>query len=143
MMMRASHASHEKPGSPLLRLPRVIRHQIYRFVGMAPWDGSRYTFHLHGGDPRLKDHEWTALEPFPHWFHGLLLSCRDIYTEAAALLYSANQFVLHYTIRHYAQVGSLGPLLALTPTSAVVARHPQGCSQPGFLPPANSHPVGR
>jgi hypothetical protein len=29
-------------------------------------------------------------------FHGLLLTCRTIYAEASALLYSSNRFVIHY-----------------------------------------------
>lgn len=44
-------------------------------------------------------------------FTGILRSCRDLYTEVAALLYSANQFVMH--------VGkaSLEPLQTLSPTA--------------------------
>lgn len=45
-------------------------------------------------------------------FTGLLLSCRSLYAEVAALLYSANRFVMHYP--HHC---SLKPLRALTPTS--------------------------
>ncbi len=47
-------------------------------------------------------------------FRGLLLSCRAIYAEASALLFSANQFVIHY--RHGAQ-RSLQPLRNLTASS--------------------------
>ncbi|KAK4233745.1 hypothetical protein C8A03DRAFT_38528 [Achaetomium macrosporum] len=51
-------------------------------------------------------------------FHGLLLSCRDIHAETAALLYSANRFIIYY--RH---PGSLGPLHAMTePSLASLAR---------------------
>ncbi|KAK4236341.1 hypothetical protein C8A03DRAFT_45640 [Achaetomium macrosporum] len=42
---------------------------------------------------------------------GLLRSCRDLYTEAAALLYSTNQFIIH------ADKASLEPLQALSPTA--------------------------
>ncbi|KAH6854922.1 hypothetical protein B0I37DRAFT_395247 [Chaetomium sp. MPI-CAGE-AT-0009] len=45
-------------------------------------------------------------------FHGLLLCCRTIYAEAAALLYSTNRFFIYYS-----DPGSLKPLHALTPTS--------------------------
>ncbi|KAK4155744.1 hypothetical protein C8A00DRAFT_41672 [Chaetomidium leptoderma] len=77
----------KEPAPLLLRLPPLIRHGIYRFIN-TPLDLD---------------------QPSPDKFHGLLLSCRDIYAEAAALLYSANRFVLHYT-----DPGSLEPLLALT-----------------------------
>ncbi len=90
---------------PLLRLPSLVRHRIYRFAGLASWDGSPYTFDLHGGDPG-RQHVWM---PWPSAFRGLLLSCRAIYAEAAALLYSANRFVVHYT-----GAGTLAPLLSLT-----------------------------
>ncbi|KAL2185620.1 hypothetical protein L209DRAFT_691292 [Thermothelomyces heterothallicus CBS 203.75] len=53
---------------------------------------------------------WNEEQPGSIAFHGLLLSCSRIYKEAAALLYSANEFVLHYETP-----GSLQPLLALTP----------------------------
>ncbi len=47
-------------------------------------------------------------------FQSLLLSCRTIYGEASALLYSANRFVVHYS--HDAQQ-SLQPLRNLTASS--------------------------
>ncbi len=96
------------PPPPLLRLPPSIRQRIYRFVGLASWNGSPYIFNLQGPDPDSESF-WAEEEPSPSTFHGLLLSCRHIYAEAAALLYSTNRFVLHYTAP-----GSLKPLLALT-----------------------------
>jgi hypothetical protein len=53
--------------------------------------------------------------PDPIDFHSLLISCRTIYTEAAALLYSANSFVVH----HYApaQLPGLHALGRLTEPS--------------------------
>ena len=95
---------------PLLRLPPLLRHHIYRFTGLASWDGSPYTFDLHGWDSGGQ-HVWMPRPPqlWPSAFRGLLLSCRAIYAEAAALLYSANRFVVHYT-----GVGTLAPLLSLT-----------------------------
>jgi hypothetical protein len=50
--------------------------------------------------------------PPPRNFTGLLSSCRALHDEAAALLYSANRFVIFYSDQ-----GSLGPLSALTPTA--------------------------
>lgn len=115
--MSGPHATKD-PTSPLLRLPPVLRHRIYRFVGLASWnpDGSPYTFDLRGRDcasDRASGGGWVLLQerqPSPHMFRGLLLSCRAIHAEAAALLYSANRFIVHYT-----NPGSLAPLLSLTP----------------------------
>ncbi|KAL2130234.1 hypothetical protein VTI74DRAFT_6711 [Chaetomium olivicolor] len=43
----------KKPVPPLLRLPALLRYRIYRFVGLASWDGSPYTFDLHGRDREI------------------------------------------------------------------------------------------
>jgi hypothetical protein len=51
-----------------------------------------------------------SLIRYPLGFHGLLLSCRTIYAEAAALLYSSNWFIIRYHQRR-----SLESLRALTP----------------------------
>lgn len=87
------------PSPPLLRLTPHIRQRIYRYVGLASWDGQPYRFHLHAGRLKLR-HGWGLYElrfvPDPSCFHGLLLCCRTIHAEAAALLYSANQLVLYY-----------------------------------------------
>jgi hypothetical protein len=53
--------------------------------------------------------------PDPIDFHGLLISCRTIHAEAAALLYSANSFVVHHDAP--AQLPGLHALGALTETS--------------------------
>ncbi len=96
--------------APLLRLTPAVRRHIYRFVGLASWRADEpFKFDLHGRES-LAWLEW----PKPREFHGLLLSCRLIYAEAAALLYSANQFVLHYP---HASPEPLAPLRALTATS--------------------------
>lgn len=96
--------------APLLGLSPVVRRRIYCFVGLASWDANEpYKFDLHGQEsPAML--EW----PKPSAFHGLLLSCRVIYAEATALLYSANQFVLRYA---HAAPEPLAPLHALTATS--------------------------
>ena len=91
---------HQQPA--LLRLPSPVRHRIYRFLGLASWDSTRpYLFDLHG---RIAFSE----VPLPQSFHGLLLSCRYLYTESSALLYSANRFIIPYS-----RAGSLGPLRTL------------------------------
>lgn len=93
--------SLQQPLPPLLRLTPTIRRRIYRYVGLASWDGRPA----------------SCSSPVPSSFRGLLLSCRDIHGEAAALLYSANRFILHYT-----HPGSLEPLRALTaPSLAALA----------------------
>ncbi|KAH6853246.1 hypothetical protein B0I37DRAFT_358837 [Chaetomium sp. MPI-CAGE-AT-0009] len=110
----------EEP-SPLLRLTPLIRRRIYHFVGLLLWDGGPYIgelphkFDLHGRKmPVRRQPDEASL------FHGLLLSCRVIYAEAAPLLYSANRFILHYS---HARPGlpeppePLMPLHALTATS--------------------------
>jgi hypothetical protein len=98
--------------SPLLRLTPHIRHLIYHDVGLASCDIHHpFGFDLHTGRA-------TFGTPSPASFYGLLLSCRAIYTEAAALLYSANRFFIRYT-----HAGSLGPLRALTAPSLASLTH--------------------
>lgn len=98
--------------APLLRVTPHVRLHIYRFVGLASWDPEElYKFDLHGRASPARPHwQW----PRASEFHGLLLSCRVIYAEAAALLYSANRFVLHYA---HGAPDPLAPLHALTATS--------------------------
>lgn len=102
----------EQPPQPpiLLRLPPHLRHRIYLHVGIARRDGRPYTYYLDG----RKESRGivTAFDPPPtHNFTGLFQSCRALYTEAAALLYSANQFVIH------AYEASVEPLRSLSPTA--------------------------
>ena len=99
--------------SPLLRLTPPLRRRIYRFVDLASWDRLEpYKFDLHGRDTPVPE------QPKPSAFHGLLLSCRVIYTEAAALLYSANRFILHYA---HACPGLPEPPEPLMPLRALTA----------------------
>jgi hypothetical protein len=57
--------------------------------------------------------ERSEFDPSPtRNFAGLLLSCRTLYTEVVALLYSANRFVIFFS-----HSGSLKPLRALSPTA--------------------------
>ena len=92
----------------ILRLPSSIRRRIYLYLGLATWNGLPHTFDLH--DRKAS----TSCDAPPSSFHGLLLSCRAIHAEAAALLYSVNRFLVYYS-----KPGSLEPLRHLTaPTVA-------------------------
>ena len=99
----ARSLSPPPPPPPFLRLPPHIRERIYRYLGVASWDGRRpFMHHLHAGHLKLRiDRAWynyqLGLLPDPHDFHGLLLACRAIHAETAGLLYSANVFVLYYS----------------------------------------------
>jgi len=115
----------------LLLLPSHIRHRIYLWTGLARVDGCPYTYHLDGRkEPRSPDFDPP---PRPN-FAGLLLSCRTLYAEAAALLYSANQFVISYSGH-----GSLAPLRSLSPTplasltSLKIVLNEPPCHQPDGL----------
>ncbi|KAK4033380.1 hypothetical protein C8A01DRAFT_50025 [Parachaetomium inaequale] len=103
---------------PLLRLTPGIRQRIYRYLGLASWGGRPHSFNLRGGQASY----YTRDPPDPRCFHGLLLSCRAIYTEAAALLYSTNRFVLYFSQPPVDRGNPASPLLhhalrTLTPSS--------------------------
>lgn len=110
---------HDVPAPPLLRLPPVLRRCIYFWAGLAPldWQGLPILLNLHG------DFDTSRLG-----FHGLLLSCRAIYAEASALLYSLNRFVIRappnsqYAIYTPQRTG-LAPLRALTASYLSSLRH--------------------
>lgn len=106
---------------PLLRLPPQLRRRIYFRAGLAPvdWDSTPLVLDLHGD---------FGFDSSILGFHGLLLSCRAIYAEASALLYSLNRFVIRmppagpyamYTPQHT----GLAPLRALTESSLASLRH--------------------
>ncbi|KAK3899104.1 hypothetical protein C8A05DRAFT_18418 [Staphylotrichum tortipilum] len=100
---------YDSPTPPLLRLPQDIRRRIYRLVGLASRDKYPFNFDLHGpsvASLNLGNHTSTQHHGT---FHGLLLSCRYIHAEAAALLYSHSYFFIYYS-----GPGSLRPLVALT-----------------------------
>jgi hypothetical protein len=117
----------------LLRLPPNLRRRIYVLVGLARREGPdphRYTYYL---DDRKESRSCISeFDPPParDWA-GLLLTCRALYAEAAALLYSANRFVIFYSSE-----GSLAPLHALSPTSLAsltslkVVLRESSCHQP-------------
>ncbi|KAK4156196.1 hypothetical protein C8A00DRAFT_12854 [Chaetomidium leptoderma] len=103
-MARPRDAARTSPlpslSPPLLRLTPHIRQRIYRYLGLASWDSTPHRYYLHAGQLKLRHGRGfyeMRFVPDPSCFHGLLLSCRAIYTEAAALLYSANQFILYYS----------------------------------------------
>lgn len=105
--------------SHLLRLPPRLRRRIYFLTGLAPldWDGTPLLFDLHGN-----------FDTHTLGFHGLLLSCRAIYTEASALLYSLNGFVIRMPpnsqyAMYLPQRTGLAPLRVLTDSSLASLRH--------------------
>ncbi len=114
----ASPQLHRSSRAFLLRLPRSVRRRIYLHLGVARWDGAPMLFDLAGPvddpvepvDPGILDLDLAGLglaspvDPSTSGrlaFRGLLLSCRAIYAEVSTLLFSANQFVIHY--RHGAE----------------------------------------
>ena len=106
-------ADGQPPRAPgLIGLPADLRRRVYVYLGVARLDGSPYTYYLN----RRKQSRSSGVsryDPPPACnFAGLLLSCRALHTDAAALLYSANRFVIYYSCQ-----GSLEPLRALSPTA--------------------------
>lgn len=104
MLLRSDRAN------PLLRLSPKTRRRIYEFMGVAATEhvAASLVFNLH------RNHHISATDkPVKRHlgFHGLLLSCRTIYKEAAGLLYAENIFVIH------SSPGPSDPLLALTGTA--------------------------
>ncbi|KAK4039010.1 hypothetical protein C8A01DRAFT_47464 [Parachaetomium inaequale] len=104
----AASLDPDLPG--ILRLSPEIRQHIYREAGLGPgrYDGEApVVYDLNGpnGHP-----ETPFRRGSPLGFHGLLVSCRTIHAEAAALLYSSNWFIIRYHQRR-----SLDSLRALTP----------------------------
>ena len=73
----------------LLSLPPHIRHHIYLCLGVARFDGHACVYCL-DGRKESRRHRSEFDRPPTRNFTGLLLSCRTLYTETAALLYSAN-----------------------------------------------------
>ncbi|KAK4102443.1 hypothetical protein N658DRAFT_566031 [Parathielavia hyrcaniae] len=97
-----------------LRFTPEIRHHIYLHLGVGQrrvyGDAVPIIYDL--GDPSSFKlvNEKAQFDDEPANFHSLLLSCRTIYLEVSAVLYSANWFVIHYQPRQ-----SLKSLRALTP----------------------------
>ncbi|KAH6847637.1 hypothetical protein B0I37DRAFT_148518 [Chaetomium sp. MPI-CAGE-AT-0009] len=101
--------------SGLLSLSPYLRRHIYLYLGVASLDGHPYTHYLDGRKAPSPHNRVSSSEydpPPASNFMGLLRSCRSLYAETSALLYSAHRFVIFYS-----NPGSLGPLRAMSPTS--------------------------
>lgn len=99
----------------ILRLSPAIRHRIYMQVGVGRWDNFGSTTHKVynlGDQYEFQSPITNFFERPQRGFHGLLVSCRTIYTEASALLYSSHWFVFRYQAAQ-----SLAPLRSLSPAS--------------------------
>ncbi|KAL2190531.1 hypothetical protein L209DRAFT_762724 [Thermothelomyces heterothallicus CBS 203.75] len=118
-MSSPSPSPSPSPTPPLLCLSPHIRQRIYRYLGLASWDGQPYTYKIKGG--KTLYHSWYV--PKPSSFHGLLLSCRALHAEAAALLYSANRFFIWYSSRrNRSRLGSESGLYFLHALTAPALR---------------------
>ncbi|KAK4234436.1 hypothetical protein C8A03DRAFT_37797 [Achaetomium macrosporum] len=104
-MSQDLHVSETQPavrGHSLVGLPPHLRRRIYIHTGVGRLDGYPYTYFLDGrpqsGSGRFRfasDSDFDA--PPPRNFAGLLRCCGALYAETAALLYSANRFVIFYS----------------------------------------------
>ncbi|KAL2196813.1 hypothetical protein P885DRAFT_60823 [Corynascus similis CBS 632.67] len=99
----------------ILRLTSEIRHRIYQAAGLGRqywWDDytSPTIYHLGATSASEAVKSDISYGDGPATFRGLLLSCRTIYNEASALLYSENWFWVRYRSPR-----SLAALRALTP----------------------------
>ncbi|KAK4129110.1 hypothetical protein N657DRAFT_630073 [Parathielavia appendiculata] len=71
--------------------------------------------------------------PPPRKFAGLLLSCRPLYTEPTALLYSANRFVIFYSHHGSLRLKTLrapSPTALASMTSLNIVLNESSCHQP-------------
>ena len=109
-MMRDA-AQTTVPPCSLHRLGPTLRRRIYLHTGVARFDGHPYTYYL-DGRKESRSCRTDFDPPPPRSFAGLLLSCRTLYAETSALLYSANRFVILYSRQR-----SLAPLRSLLPVS--------------------------
>ncbi len=105
----------------LLRLTPDIRRLIYEHAGIVRRhvNGQLVPALYNLGYPshftaRRRAYELEEYQTF----HGLLLSCQTVYTEASALLYSANWFIIRYQPRR-----TLAPLCDLTPHALAHLTH--------------------
>ncbi|KAI3400649.1 hypothetical protein diail_2361 [Diaporthe ilicicola] len=97
--------SEAVPLPPILQLTPQLRHQIYLHLNLV----NELVGPNGACPPRLLDLNGHNVYGGVLGFYGLLLSCRTLYDEASALLYSRNRFVIHYS-----DEGSLQPLRDLT-----------------------------
>lgn len=107
-------ADNKISGLPsILRLTPEVRREIYLYAGVECNTGYGYYFTIvpgvyNIGESAVKFHR--EIRSDFKTFYGLLLSCRTIYTEVSARLYSQNRFIVRYNSDR-----SLAPLRALTP----------------------------
>lgn len=115
-MTRDLHVSETQPAMrahSLVGLPPHLRRRIYLHTGVGRLDGYPYTYFLDGRSESGRTQPVPDFDPPPtRNFAGLLRCCRALYVETAALLYSANRFVIFYS-----RQGSFKHLRALSPTS--------------------------
>lgn len=105
--------AHSGHSLSLVGLPPHLRRRIYLYTGVARLDGHPYTYFLDGRRKSSRTRPVSDFDAPPtRNFAGLLRSCRALYVETAALLYSANRFVIFYS-----RQGSFKHLCALSPTS--------------------------
>lgn len=114
-MPRDVHVAERQPpvrAHSLVGLPPHLRRRIYLYTGVARLDGIPNTYFLDGRRQSGTNQPVRDYDPPPtRNFAGLLRSCHALYVETAALLYSANRFVIFYS------QGSFDHLRALSPTS--------------------------
>ncbi|KAG7294033.1 hypothetical protein NEMBOFW57_004095 [Staphylotrichum longicolle] len=134
MTMATANQTHDLPG--ILRLSPEIRHRIYINVGLGPRSRLEYeTPHSYNlGQQYFGPDLWSWGEKRPQkGFFGLLVSCRTIHDEAAAVLYASKRFVVQWDAIH-----SLAPLRALTPvaisslTNLKVVLNQSSCHDPAL-----------
>ena len=99
---------------PFLRLPSLIRHQIYAEANIL---GSKSRFKFinlnHRGAPD-RNHDRPSF--LVTW--NLLLTCRTLYGEVSSRIYADNYFFIRYNERR-----NLESLRSLLPTSMRAIRH--------------------
>lgn len=99
----------------ILRLSPAIRERIYLQVGLGRWEEYgriKHEVYNLGDQYEFQSPITNFYERPQRGFHGLLVSCRTIYTEASAMLYSSHWFLFRYQ-----PAKSLAPLRSLSPAS--------------------------
>ncbi len=128
------------PAHTLVGLPAHLRRRIYLYTGVARLDGHPYTYFL--GGHRESGRARTVSEfdsPPTRNFVGLLRCCHTLSVETAALLYSANRFVIFYSSRldSFKHLRALSPTFIASLTSLKIALN-ESCPDPTD---SSSHPL--
>lgn len=113
----------DTPGLPgILRLSPATRRLIYLELRMGPcnrYGDAKPSLYNLGEKHYIKDYDMSEQEELFRWgIYGLLVSCRTIHDEAAALLYSSCWFIVRYET-----TASLAPLRSLTPVAIASLTH--------------------